>query len=131
MSICKKITNNKKTLIGFGDYSQPQGFVKSHCIAPIKKLKNELKKYCDLIEIDAYKTSKTCSECHEKVVLYQNYKIKKGENIARISQVYSVIRCNHNECQLCCMDRDINASEAFYCYFNIKKMEDKEHNIYL
>jgi hypothetical protein len=44
MSICKKITNNKKTLIGFVDYSQPQGFIKSHCIAPIKKFKNELKK---------------------------------------------------------------------------------------
>jgi hypothetical protein len=66
MSICKKITNNKKTLIGFGDYSQPQGYIKSHCTAPIKKLKNELKKYCDLIETDEYKTSKTYSECHEK-----------------------------------------------------------------
>jgi hypothetical protein len=62
------------------------------------------------------------NECHVKVVLYQNYKIKKGENIARMSQVYSAIRCNHNECQLC-MDRDINASRNILLLLQYQKDE--------
>lgn len=28
-----------------------------------------------------------------------------------MSQINSVIRCKLNECKLCCMDRDINASK--------------------
>ena len=33
------------------------------------------------------------------------------EPIAKMTNIHSVIRCKHNECKLCCMDRDINASK--------------------
>jgi hypothetical protein len=49
------------------------------------------------------------------IELYKNKVIRKKRDgtytKARISQINSVIRCKLNECKLCCMDRDINASK--------------------
>ena len=113
--ICKRIAGGKNTLVGFGDYSQQHGLIKSHPTTPILRLKKELRKYCKVVDIDEYKTSKTCSSCHQEITLYRN-RIKrirwgKREEKARMSNIHSVIRCKHNECILCCMDRDINASK--------------------
>jgi hypothetical protein len=113
--ICERVGGGVKTLVGFGDFSQQHGLVKKHPTAPIIRLKNELRKYCKVIDIDEYNTSKTCSSCNKEITLYRNriYRRKKGvlETIAKISDIRSVIRCKHNECKLCCMDRDINASK--------------------
>jgi hypothetical protein len=119
--ICERIsgvsksTKNVKTLVGFGDYSQQHGLVKSHPTTPILRLKRELRRYCKVVDIDEYKTSKTCSSCNKEIELYRNriQRKKKGvlEPIAKMSNIHSVIRCKHNECKLCCMDRDINASK--------------------
>lgn len=117
--ICKKITNNKKTLVGFGDYSQQHGLVKNHPTTPILKLKKELKKYCDVVEIDEWGTSKTCNSCFERITLYRNKKLCKGK--ARMSQYHSVIRCSSNECKLCCMDRDLNASKNILLLLQCEK----------
>ena len=113
--ICKSIVEDKKTLVGFGDFSQQHGLVKKHPTAPIQKFKHELRKYCDVIEIDEWGTSKTCNLCKSPIELYKNKVIRKKKDgtytKARISQINSVIRCKLNECKLCCMDRDINASK--------------------
>jgi hypothetical protein len=113
--ICERVGGGVKTLVGFGDFSQQHGLVKKHPTAPIIRLKNELRKYCKVIDIDEYNTSKTCSSCNKEITLYRNriYRRKKGvlETIAKMSDIRSVIRCKHNECKLCCMDRDINASK--------------------
>ena len=119
--ICERIsgvtkkTKHVKTLVGFGDYSQQHGLVKSHPTTPILRLKNELRRYCKVVDIDEYKTSKTCSSCNKEIVLYRNriQRKKMGvlEPIAKMTNIHSVIRCKHNECKLCCMDRDINASK--------------------
>ena len=113
--ICKSIVENKKTLVGFGDFSQQHGLVKKHPTAPIQKFKHELRKYCDVIDIDEWGTSKTCNLCKSPIELYKNKVIRKKKDgtytKARISQINSVIRCKLNECKLCCMDRDINASK--------------------
>lgn len=110
-----KATKNVKTLVGFGDYSQQHGLVKSHPTTPILRLKRELRRYCKVVDIDEYKTSKTCSSCNKEIELYRNriQRKKKGvlEPIAKLSNIHNVIRCKHNECKLCCMDRDINASK--------------------
>lgn len=123
--ICKKITNNKRTLIGFGDYSQQHGLVKKHPTTPILKLKRELSRHCDLIDIDEYKTSKTCSMCFREVTLYRNYKNK------RISNFHSVIRCSSNECKLCCMDRDINASKNILLLLECEKQGKRRPKCFL
>ena len=119
--ICERIsgvtkkTKHMKTLVGFGYYSQQHGLVKSHPTTPILRLKKELRRYCKVVDIDEYKTSKTCSSCNKEIVLYRNriQRKKMGilEPIAKMSNIHSVIRCKHNECKLCCMDRDINASK--------------------
>jgi hypothetical protein len=119
--ICERIsgvnkkTKHMKTLVGFGDYSQQHGLVKSHPTTPILRLKKELRRYCKVVDIDEYKTSKTCSSCNKEIVLYRNriQRKKMGvlEPIAKMTNIHSVIRCKHNECKLCCMDRDINASK--------------------
>jgi len=113
--ICKSITEGRKTLVGFGDFSQQHGLVKKHPTAPIQKLKHELRKYCDVIDIDEWGTSKTCHRCLNPVVLYKNRVIRKNNDgtsrPARMSVINSVIRCSSNECSLCCLDRDINASK--------------------
>lgn len=114
-NICKSIVEGKKTLVGFGDFSQQHGLVKKHPTAPIQKFKHELKRYCDVIDIDEWGTSKTCNKCLGSVVLYKNKIIRKKrdgtKSQARMSVINSVIRCSSNECSLCCMDRDINASK--------------------
>ena len=56
--LCKRIID-KNTLVGFGDFSQQYGLVKKHPTAPIQKVKHELRRYCDVIIIDEYNTSKT------------------------------------------------------------------------
>ena len=117
--ICRNITNDKKTLIGFGDYSQQHGLVKNHPTTPILKLKKELKRFCDVVDIDEWGTSKTCHKCFERINLYRNKKLCKGK--ARMSQYHSVIRCSSNECKLCCMDRDINASKNILLLLQCEK----------
>ena len=101
--------------MGFGDFSQQHGLVKKHPTAPIQKFKHELRRYCDVIDIDEWGTSKTCNLCMKPIELYKNKVIRKKKDgtytKARISQINSVIRCKLNECKLCCMDRDINASK--------------------
>ncbi len=78
-------------------------------ILSIVKLKKELSKHCRLKEVDEYLTSKTCSFCYERVCQYRNRHInKKGKQ--RLQNIHGVIRCKSNECKLCTMDRDINAS---------------------
>jgi len=123
--ICKNIKKDKKTIIGFGDFSQQQGLVKKHPTTPILKIKKELNKYCDVIEINEYNTSKTCHLCHQEVKLYKNRILKdKIDKVMilshngicmnikhKMSNVHGVIRCINNECKLCCMDRDVNASK--------------------
>jgi hypothetical protein len=121
--ICKKIANNKKTLVGFGDYSQQHGLVKKHPPAPILKLKNTLRRYCDVVEIDEWGTSKTCNKCFQRINLYRNKKLYKGKK--RMSQYHGVIRCSSNECKLCCMDRDINASKNILFLLQCEKQGTK------
>ena len=44
----------KIAVIGFGDYSQQHGLVKNHPTTPILKLKKELKRFCDVVDIDEW-----------------------------------------------------------------------------
>ena len=108
--ICKYITGDERnTLVGYGDFAQQSGLVKGHPTAPIVKLRKELSKHCTLKIMNEYATSKTCSFCYESVCQYRNRHInKKGKQ--RLQGIYGVIRCKSNECKLCTMDRDINAS---------------------
>ena len=133
--ICESIVGKKKTLVGFGDFSQQHGLVKKHPTAPIKKFKHELRKYCDVVDVDEWGTSKTCNCCHKPIELYKNKVIRKMRDgtytKARLSQINSVIRCNLNECKLCCMDRDINASKNILYLLKLQKAGKKRPECFL
>jgi len=133
--ICESIVGKKKTLVGFGDFSQQHGLVKKHPTAPIKKFRHELRKYCDVIDIDEFGTSKTCNSCYHPIELYKNRVIRKMKNgtktKARLSQINSVIRCKLNECKLCCMDRDINASKNILYLLKLQKAGKKRPKCFL
>ena len=127
--ICQSIVEKKKTLVGFGDFSQKHGLVKKHPTAPIKKFRNELKRYCDVVEIDEWGTSKACNKCFNPIELYKNKVIRKKRDgtrtKAKLSVINSVVRCKINECSLCCTDRDINASKNILFLLQLQKAGKK------
>ena len=112
----KRNEKNKKIILGFGDFSQKDGLGKKRPKAPILKIKHHLRQRCLVVDVDEYKTSKTCSCCHKEIEQYKNHTIRKlkrnGKTVLskRKRGVYTVIRCKNNECKLSCMNRDVNAS---------------------
>ena len=50
---------------------------------------------------------------------------------ARLSQINSVVRCKLNECKLCCMDRDINASKNILYLLTLQKTGKKRPECFL
>jgi len=121
--IAKRITKNgsrNKTLIGFGDWSQQDGFVTGKPKAPIQKLKNELRKHATVVKIDEYRTSKTCSCCRHEENMYnvKHRKERKERNrdgemnvTSKLSESHEVVRCKN-----CTMSwqRDVNSSRNMY-----------------
>jgi len=96
-SMCKDICKNKKTLVGYGDWSKNQGIIKKHPSTPNKKLREALIRYkdCKVVSVNEYRTSKECSICHSVV--------------KNVSKIHQIVRCSNNECSMC-WQRDINAS---------------------
>jgi len=101
-SMCKTICQDKKTLVGYGDWSKNQGIIKKHPSAPNKKLRDALCRYknCKVVSVNEYRTSKECSICKSKV-----YNIKDSNK----KRCHQVVRCSNNECSMC-WQRDKNAS---------------------
>ena len=96
----------KRTLIGFGDWSQPQGF-KGGATAPVKKLRRAMRRTgLKVLKIDEFRTSKCCSKCCCTAGIVAN--VSYGEGQAR-KQCHQVVRCGNSECEVY-WQRDVNAS---------------------
>ena len=98
--LVRRITENRKTYVGIGDWSQADiGVLRGHEPVPIKKLKEKLKKSnrVTLKEYDEYGTSKTCSCCG---AIVENIKYHKEckDGVSRLVKVHEVVRCTNNEC---------------------------------
>ena len=113
--ICKSITKKRhindtsiNSYIGFGDWSNPNdSIIKGHKRGPVLEIKKTLKKWCKVVDVDEFRTSKLCcccSHCTEKVCF-------EGK------EVNSVLRCTNNECGIT-IDRDINGAKNIYMLFN-------------
>jgi hypothetical protein len=103
-------TNPKRTLVGFGDWSQQDGFLKGIEKAPVKKMRATMRRLgAKVVEIDEHRTSKCCSEC--KVGVNEN--LYYGEGTAR-KRCHQVVRCNNSECGMV-WQRDVNASRNMHC----------------
>lgn len=107
-SLCKRLTNGKKTCIGIGDWSRQDGIIKRHPTAPVKKIQKELRNHATVLSLDEYGTSRGCSLCGEKCLKIKLPKIKRDGSI-ELSRSHQVVRCSSNECAMC-WQRDINSS---------------------
>jgi hypothetical protein len=100
------INEMSKVVVGFGDWSNPHdSIIRGHKRGPVLKLKNHLRKWCKVIDVNEFRTSKLCCKCHNETekVSYNSVKVN------------SVLRCLNNECGMI-IDRDINGCK------NILKM---------
>eukprot|EP01039_Chlorochromonas_danica_P011420 gene11420-12766_t len=127
-TLCKRLTEGKKTCIGMGDWSkQDGGFLKRNPPAPVKKLQAALRRYATVIILDEHKTSKMCSLCQRdqcvQIRLPAKKKKKKkkdgGEEEVeeeanerqpvKLVRSHDVVRYRSNECAMC-WQRDVNSA---------------------
>jgi hypothetical protein len=93
--------DKKKTVIGFGDWSQQDGFLKGKEKAPVKKIRRMMRAMgIKVVEVDEHRTSKCCSQCG----IGDNENVRYGG-----VKCHRVIRCNNNECKTY-WHRDVNGS---------------------
>lgn len=94
----------KKTLIGFGDWSQQDG-LKGHDKAPVKKLRRMIRAFgVKVVKVDEHRTSKCCSKCRTG----ENENVKYNGR-----KCHRVIRCNNNACNTY-WHRDVNGSRNIH-----------------
>jgi hypothetical protein len=102
----ENINEQSKVVVGFGDWSNPNdSIIKGHRRGPVLKLKRHLRKWCKVLDVNEFRTSKLCCKCYTETqrVSYNGIKVN------------SVLRCLNNECRMV-IDRDINGCK------NILKM---------
>ena len=99
--MCKQLVQDKENvLVGFGDWSNQDSPVLKLEKGPVKKFKECLKRYATVIDIDEFKTSKTCNCCHEELAK---------------TNVYTVLRCSNTFCRRNLLNRDRNAAQNILC----------------
>jgi hypothetical protein len=91
----------KRTLVGFGDWSQVDGFLKGREKAPVKKMRRMMRELgMKVVSVDEHRTSKSCSGC----CVGETSKVEIGGK-----KCHQVIRCGNSECNVY-WQRDLNAS---------------------
>jgi transposase len=79
----------------------------------VQEVKNKLKKWCELVDVDEFRTSKLCCHCHSEIA-----KVKfNGKDIN------SALCCSNNECRIT-IERDINGARNIFML--LEKMIQKE-----
>ena len=97
-------TENKQVIVGFGNWSNPRdSIIRGHRRGPVKEIKDKLQKWCEVVDVDEFRTSKLCCHCHCEMA-----KVKYNGK-----EVNSVLRCSNNECGIT-IDRDINGARNIY-----------------
>ena len=111
-SLCKRLTerSGKRTVVGFGDWSNiNNGSIKKCQSGPVRRLEKELKKYCRVVSIDEYRTSKTCNSCYcdlsnaRKAIIGKDFRLHH-------TKIHGVLHCRTSECENMTVNRDVNAS---------------------
>jgi hypothetical protein len=104
----------KKVIVGFGNWGNPRdSIIRGHRRGPVKEIKEKLKRWCELVDVDEFRTSKLCCCCHSETA-----KVKFNEK-----EINSVLRCSNNECGIT-IDRDINGASNIFML--LTKMVQKE-----
>jgi hypothetical protein len=103
----------RKTLVGYGDYglTTSSGVIKGCTPGPSGRLRRELGRYCKVVVIDEFRTSKTCNCCKQRCFRNMRKKVRDDET-GRITyqNVHSVLHCRNSGCLSMTVNRDVNAS---------------------
>jgi len=67
-----KQAEEKKVIVGFGNWGNPRdSIIRGHRRGPVEQVKEKLKKWCEVVDVDEFRTSKLCCHCH--------YEMAKGQ----------------------------------------------------
>jgi hypothetical protein len=110
----KSQRDNKQVIVVFGNWGNPHdSIIQGHCRGPVQEVKNKLQKWCKVVNVDEFHTSKLCCHCHCEMAKV-NYNGK---------EINSVLCCSNNEYGIT-IDHDINGTRKIYML--LEKMIQKE-----
>jgi hypothetical protein len=111
---CKKSELDKKqVIVSFGNWGNPRdSIIQGHQRGPVQEVKNKLQKWCEVVDVDEFHTSKSCCHCLEMAKVKFNGK-----------EINSVLHCSNNKCGIT-IDHDING--AINIFMLLEKMIQKE-----
>jgi transposase len=96
------------------DWGNPRdSIIRGHQRGPVQEVKNKLQKWCEVVDVDEFHTSKLCYHCHCEMS-----KVKFNGK-----EINSVLHCSNNECGIT-IDHDINGARNIFMLF--KKIIQKE-----
>ena len=110
--ICRQLTAGRRTLVGFGDWSNTDtgGLIKKSPAGPVKGLERELRKHCRVVPVDEYRTSKVCNRCGRKLE-HRRSNRHRGDGVVQENvRIHKVLYCANSSCTSTTVDRDENAS---------------------
>ncbi|KAK1930498.1 hypothetical protein P3T76_014169 [Phytophthora citrophthora] len=110
--LCEQLVpRGKRVVIGFGDWSNQDvgGIIKKSPAGPVKVFERELARYCTVIPIAEYRTSKVHFDCEQELKIQCSQRLCRDGEI-RTQKVHSVLHCLNNGCHGMTVNRDVNAS---------------------
>ena len=100
---------DKKTLVGFGNWGNDSKIIRKK-IGPVIKFKNTLKNYCEVVDVDEFKTSRIHNDCKCDTLTNQYSEVYKNEQVD-LKKIHSILYCTNPNCKGKTMNRDENASK--------------------
>ncbi|ETP10022.1 hypothetical protein F441_14261 [Phytophthora nicotianae CJ01A1] len=110
--LCERLApRGKRVVVGFGDWSNQDvaGIIKKSPAGPVKVFERELARYCTVIPIAEFRTSKVHFECQRRLKNQYSQRLCRDGEI-RTQKVHSVLHCLNNGCRGMTVNRNVNAS---------------------
>jgi hypothetical protein len=107
----RRVPGGQRVVVGFGDWSNRDvaGIIKKSLAGPVKAFERELARYCTIVSIAEYRTSKVHYDCaHELKNQFSQRLCRDGE--IRTQKVYNVLHCSNNGCRGMTVNWDVNAA---------------------
>ena len=131
-ALCKRLagSDGQSTVVGFGDWSlqTAAGVVKRCKPGPSGRLRRQLHKYCKVVDVDEYLTSKTCHECHSRLENMLETYTDAETGRRRSRKVHAVQHCQNSDCSCTTVNRDVNASRNIL-HLLMREVEKKERPV--
>jgi len=110
----KSELEKKQVIVGFGNWGNPRdSIIQGHRRGPVQEVENKLQKWCEVVDVDEFRTSKLCCHCHCEMA-----KVKFNG-----TEINNVLHCSNNECGIT-IDRDIIGARNIFML--LEKMIQKD-----